>query len=98
METIMNVYNMSDEDRKHVHEFEASTHLAEEEEERHNHRFAGVTGEAKSTGGGRHVHDYCTNTDFFEDHHHVAKWTTGPNIELKDGKNKIGIIDIVEVD
>ena len=30
----------------HVHEFEGSTMFAEECDDRHNHRFAGVTGEA----------------------------------------------------
>ncbi|MGF7050283.1 hypothetical protein J2T13_004808 [Paenibacillus sp. DS2015] len=32
--------------QRHVHEFEGSTKLAEEGADRHNHRFAGVTGES----------------------------------------------------
>ena len=32
-----------DESQTHVHEFQGSTRIAEEEEEPHNHRFAGVS-------------------------------------------------------
>ncbi len=34
------------ERQTHVHEFTGSTEFAEEGRDRHNHRFAGVTGEA----------------------------------------------------
>ncbi len=44
MDTTMNIINMSGEEQTHVHEFEGSTHLAEAGQDRHNHRFAGVTG------------------------------------------------------
>lgn len=87
METTMNVINMSGSDREHVHEFEGSAHLAEQGADRHNHRFAGVTGEAIPIGNRRHVHNFITNTDFFEDHHHVVKGTTGPNINVGNGKH-----------
>jgi hypothetical protein len=87
METTMNVINMSGNDQAHVHEFLGSTHLAEAGEDRHNHRFAGVTEEAIPIGNGRHVHNFRSNTDFFENHFHMVKGRTGPNIELPDGKH-----------
>lgn len=87
MYTNMNIINMSESGQTHVHEFEGSTHLAEAGQDRHNHRFAGVTGEVIPTGNGRHVHQFRTNTDFFENHHHMVKGTTGPNINLPDGKH-----------
>lgn len=83
----MNIVKMTDFGQTHVHEFEGSTHLAEQGEERHNHRFAGVTGEVIPIGKGKHVHEYAANTDFFENHHHAIKGKTGPNIELQDGKH-----------
>jgi hypothetical protein len=39
----------------HTHEFEASTMLAEQDDERHNHRFAGVTSQAIRVPGGHIV-------------------------------------------
>ena len=72
----------------HVHEYLGSVKLAEEGEDRHNHRFAGVTGEAIFLQGGSHVHDLWTNTDFFEDHHHeLRKIRTGLAIEVGAGKH-----------
>jgi hypothetical protein len=71
----------------HVHEFLGSTKLAEEGEERHNHRFAGVSGEAKRISGTtRHRHAIMTNTDFF-DHFHQIRVESGPNIDVGDGKH-----------
>jgi hypothetical protein len=83
----MNIINMSKCDQAHVHEFLGSTHLAEAGEDRHNHRFAGVTGEAIPTDKGKHVHDFRSNTDFFENHHHMVRGKTGVNIELPDEKH-----------
>lgn len=40
----------------HVHEFTGSTRIAEEQEEPHNHRFAGESGEAIYCGDS-HVHE-----------------------------------------
>jgi hypothetical protein len=40
----------SKQTQRHVHEFEGSTKLAEEGADRHNHRFAGVTGQAIRVG------------------------------------------------
>ncbi|MEH7503795.1 YmaF family protein [Neobacillus drentensis] len=69
----------------HVHEFLASTKLAEEGEDRHNHRFAGVTSEVIPKGDS-HVHVILTNTDFL-DHHHEVGIQTGPSIPVGNGKH-----------
>lgn len=87
MDTTMNVINMLDNENNHVHEFLGSTHLAEEGRERHNHRFAGVTGEAIPYGNGNHIHEFKSNTDFFENHHHHVIGKTGTEIKLPDGKH-----------
>ena len=80
-------YNNCENERKqsHVHEFEGSTMFAEEDEDRHNHRFAGVTGEAIRRGNS-HVHKLATNTDFV-DHYHKICNTTGPAIDVGNGKH-----------
>lgn len=71
----------------HVHEFEQSVKLAEEEEDRHNHRVAGVTGDAiPIRGGSNHVHRIRENTDSL-DHFHQIIQTTGPAIRIR-GTNK----------
>jgi hypothetical protein len=70
----------------HTHEFEASTKLAEEGDDRHNHRFAGVTGEAIPIGYGNHKHEIFTRTDFFG-HFHFIKIETGPAIPVGCGKH-----------
>ena len=72
-------------EQTHVHEFEGSTMFAEECEDRHNHRFAGVTGEAIRRGNS-HVHKLATNTDFV-DHYHQICDTTGPAIDVGNGKH-----------
>ncbi len=69
----------------HVHEFTASSKLAEQGAERHNHRFAGVTSEVIPFGNS-HVHAIFTNTDFF-DHHHEVAIMTGPAIPIGNGKH-----------
>ena len=80
-----NYRNNSNEERRHVHEFLGSTKFAEEGCERHNHRFAGVTGEAIRYGNS-HVHKIRTNTDS-RDHHHEICDTTGPAIYVGCGKH-----------
>lgn len=72
--------------QSHTHEFTASTKLAEEDEDRHNHRFAGVTSQVIPIGGNQHVHVIMVNTDFFGHHHEVATMT-GPAIPVGDGKH-----------
>lgn len=71
--------------QRHVHEFLGSTQLAEEGEDRHNHRFAGVTGQAIPRGNS-HVHVIRTNTDFFN-HLHRVRIITGPAIPVGNGKH-----------
>lgn len=71
--------------QKHVHEFLGSVRLAELEEDPHNHRFAGVSGEAKGKGKS-HVHKLKTRTDFV-DHYHEIEVTTGPAIDVGGGKH-----------
>lgn len=75
----------SSESQTHVHEFTGSTKLAELGRDRHNHRFAGVTGEVIPRGNS-HVHAILTNTDFL-DHHHEVGITTGPAINVGNGKH-----------
>lgn len=70
----------------HTHEFESSTKLAEEGDDRHNHRFAGVSSEVIPIKGGGHKHTLFTLTDFFGHLHEVAV-ETGPAINVGDGKH-----------
>ena len=57
--------------QRHVHEVLGSVRIAEENEDAHNHRFAGMTGEAILIENGRsHTHKLKTITDFYEDHFH----------------------------
>jgi hypothetical protein len=76
---------LEESQQTHVHEFLASTKLAEEEDDRHNHRFAGVTSEVIPRGN-NHVHVIFTNTDFL-DHHHEVGIETGFAIPVGDGKH-----------
>lgn len=66
----------------HVHEFQGSTKLAEFDEDVHNHRVAGISGEAIRIPGG-HVHKIWTRTDFF-DHFHYIQQLTGPAIYVDE--------------
>lgn len=70
----------------HTHEFTSSTKLAEEGDDRHNHRFAGVTSEVIPISGGGHKHTIFTLTDFFGHLHQVAV-ETGPAINVGNGKH-----------
>ncbi|EKQ55808.1 MULTISPECIES: YmaF family protein [unclassified Clostridium] len=76
----------------HVHEFEESVKLAEEGEDRHNHRVAGVTSEVIQVGGGRHVHAFgIINTDFL-DHHHEIGGTTGLDVPIPNTNKHVHLI------
>ena len=66
----------------HVHEFEGSTQVVEG----HNHRFAGVSGQAIRTNSS-HVHRIVTRTDFYEDHFHRLNRLTGPAINVGGGRH-----------
>jgi hypothetical protein len=80
-------YSSKQGEQTHVHEFLGSTKLAEECEDRHNHRFAGVTSEAIPIRDGGHIHALFTDTDFFVNHHHELAAETGPAIPVGDGKH-----------
>ncbi|MDF2502130.1 MAG: YmaF [Anaerosporomusa subterranea] len=71
----------------HVHEFLGSTKLAELEEDPHNHRFAGVSGQVISIGNNHHVHDIITRTDFYEDHFHEICVRSEQETNVGDGKH-----------
>lgn len=75
----------SSEEQTHVHEFLGSTKFAEECDDRHNHRFAGVSSEAIPKCGS-HVHKIKTRTDFL-DHFHEICVTTGLAISVGNGKH-----------
>ncbi len=64
----------------HTHEYLGSVRIAEREEDPHNHRFAGVTGQAIHLRHGDHYHKLEDNTDFYEDHFHIIADRTGPAI------------------
>ncbi len=72
--------------QSHVHEYLGSTRIAEENEDPHNHRFAGVTSEVILCGNS-HVHRLLGNTDFYEDHHHEVGATTGLAIPVGEGRH-----------
>lgn len=66
----------------HVHEFEGSVRVVEG----HNHRFAGVTGEAIPSGNS-HVHRLRSRTDFYEDHFHLLNRLTSQAINVGGGRH-----------
>lgn len=70
----------------HVHEFSGSTELTEEGVARHNHRFAGISGEAIYVPGS-HVHRLAARTDYF-DHYHEFHVISGPATFLLDSEVK----------
>ncbi len=69
--------------QRHVHEITGSVMVAEQGNDAHNHRFAGVSGEAMPSGGS-HVHEVTIRTDFYEDHFHFITGTSGPAIPVGD--------------
>lgn len=71
----------------HVHEFQGSTKLAEQGADRHNHRFAGVTGQVIKVGNS-HIHKIdLTRTDFLNHFHKLRKIRTGRAIPVGNGKH-----------
>lgn len=77
--------------QSHVHEFEQSTKLAEQGDERHNHRVAGVTSEVIPIAGGHHVHAILSNTDFL-DHNHEIGVITGPEIPIPNTNKHVHLV------
>ena len=80
-----------EEVRNHVHEFLGSTEIVREGEngEYHNHRFAGVSGDAIPCKGGSHIHRIVNRTDNFNDHYHVIDICTGPAIPVGNGQRHV---------
>lgn len=77
---------MRDRDMQtHVHEVLGSVRLAELNEDPHNHRFAGVSGEVIWVPGG-HIHKLETKSDFYEDHFHPICVMTG--LQIPVGENR----------
>lgn len=74
------------ETQTHVHEIQGSVKLAEEGDDRHNHRFATVSSQVIPIPGDGHRHAFFVNTDFF-DHHHEIAGETGPAINVGNGKH-----------
>ncbi len=74
------------EEQRHVHEIVGSVMIAEANEDPHNHRFAGVSGEAILVPGG-HVHPIELRTDFYEEHFHRIVGRSGLPIEVGDGRH-----------
>lgn len=85
MAKIMRRATITQARQTHVHEFTASTKLAERGDDRHNHRFAGVTGQVIPSGNS-HIHQLIVNTDFFNHLHRVIV-RTGPAIPVGNGKH-----------
>lgn len=84
--------NVCPETQTHVHEFEQSTKLAEQGNDRHNHRVAGMTSGEIDIGGGRHVHAFgITNTDFL-DHNHEIGGLTGPDIPIPNSTKHVHLM------
>lgn len=78
--------NIQSKGQTHVHEFLGSTRIAEEEDP-HNHRFAGVTSEVIPISGGNHKHGFFVNTDFYEEHHHEISGVTGLAIPVGENRH-----------
>ena len=83
-----------EEVQRHVHEFLGSTRVVEYgDDDDHNHRFAGVTGDAiecrDNNGGVSHNHRIVTRTDNYNDHYHVIDVMTGPAIPVGNGLRHI---------
>jgi len=79
-------YSNNQRPQTHDHEFEGSVKIAEADEDPHNHRFAGETGEAIPYKGS-HYHKLKTNTDFYENHFHIVENRTGLAIPVGNGKH-----------
>lgn len=74
-------YSAYPQKQTHVHEYEGSTKLANSSGDIHNHRIAGISGEAIRIPGG-HVHKIWTRTDFFDHFHYIHK-LTGPAVYVE---------------
>lgn len=74
--------------QNHVHEVLGSVRIFNENGEAHNHRFAGMTGEAILTSDScSHYHKLNTTTDFYEDHFHDISVRLGRAIPVGEGRH-----------
>ena len=72
--------------RTHVHEYLGSVKLEEDGEDRHTHRFAGISGEMIPIRGS-HIHKIKTHTDYYNDHFHDVEILMGPAVDVGGGKH-----------
>lgn len=76
--------------QKHVHEVLGSVKIYDEKGECHNHRFAGMTGEAVSVRSGKsHIHYVYAKTEISDGHRHefqVATLIEDPIGEIEEDK------------
>lgn len=92
-----NPHNHCDE-QKHVHEITGSTKVFTECNDCHNHRFCGVSGEAKYTKDKHdHYHEVKFRTDFSDEHFHEFCGKTGGAIHVGNGKHVHFIKDCTEM-
>lgn len=75
--------------QRHTHEVIGSVRIVNANGEIHNHRFAGMTGEAISSSNcsGSHYHILNTRTDFFNDHYHLIRVRVGNAIPVGQGRH-----------
>lgn len=83
-------------EQRHVHEITGSVMIAERNEDPHNHRFAGVSGEAMGEGL-NHVHPVKFRTDFYEEHFHEYCGTTSTAIPVGDGRHVHFLKDVTQI-
>lgn len=75
-------------EQQHTHEYTGGSELAAPDVSLlHNHRLAGVTGEAIQLPDGNHVHNLQGATDFTKGHFHTIAERTGPAIPTGDGRH-----------
>ena len=76
--------------QKHVHEVLGSVKIYDEKGECHNHRFAGMTGEAVSVRNGKsHIHYVYAKNEISDGHRHefqVATLIEDPIGEIEEDK------------
>ena len=73
----------------HTHEYVGGTEIASPTDNSlfHNHRLAGVTGEAIPLPDGNHIHSLHGPTDFTKGHFHTINEKTGPAIQVGNGNH-----------
>lgn len=72
--------------KQHNHEVLGSTKISGCCDYAHNHRFAGISGEAIPCEGG-HVHEVKLMTDSCNGHHHEICVTSGPAKDVGCGRH-----------